>query len=146
MHSPSRAGPTLTPWCLGRGKKSRKKRRQSRDSVLLNCSSSRETRPASESAAEPTATPERREGRGKRAAPLLRELQEASLFLTLRGGHLTCDRRAPLVGDIKPLGLTPGLTGGAELGFVWAVPGERRLLILFSSLKLPDVDVSRVAG
>ena len=38
------------------------------------------------------------------------------------------------------------LTGGAELGFVWAVPGERRLLILFSSLKLPDVDVSRVAG
>ena len=61
MHSPSRAGPTLTPWCLGRGKKSRKKRRQSRDS------GSRETRPASESAAEPTATPERREGRGKRA-------------------------------------------------------------------------------
>ena len=38
------------------------------------------------------------------------------------------------------------LTGGAELGFVWAVPGERRLLILFSSLKLPDVDVSHVAG
>ena len=38
------------------------------------------------------------------------------------------------------------LTGGAELGFVWAVPGERRLLILFSSLKLPDVDVSRAAG
>ena len=36
--------------------------------------------------------------------------------------------------------------GGAELGFVWAVPGERRLLILFSSLKLPDVAVSRVAG
>ena len=30
------------------------------------------------------------------------------------------------------------LTGGAELGFVWAVPGERRLLILFSSLELPD--------
>jgi hypothetical protein len=30
------------------------------------------------------------------------------------------------------------LTGGAELGFVWAVPGERRLLILFSSLQLPD--------
>jgi len=38
------------------------------------------------------------------------------------------------------------LTGGAELGFVWAVPGERRLLILFSSLKLPDVAVSRVEG
>ena len=30
------------------------------------------------------------------------------------------------------------LTGGAELGFVWAVPGERRLLILFSSLELPE--------
>jgi len=30
------------------------------------------------------------------------------------------------------------LTGGAELGFVWAVPGERRLLILFSSLQLPE--------
>ena len=35
------------------------------------------------------------------------------------------------------------LTGGAELGFVWAVPGERRLLILFSSLVLPDVDVAK---
>jgi len=34
------------------------------------------------------------------------------------------------------------LTGGAELGFVWAVPGERRLLILFSSLTLPDVDIT----
>ena len=33
------------------------------------------------------------------------------------------------------------LTGGAELGFVWAVPGERRLLILFSSLELPDASV-----
>jgi hypothetical protein len=32
------------------------------------------------------------------------------------------------------------LTGGAELGFVWAVPGERRLLILFSSLELPDAE------
>ena len=30
------------------------------------------------------------------------------------------------------------LTGGAELGFVWAVPHERRLLILFTSLKLPS--------
>ena len=30
------------------------------------------------------------------------------------------------------------LTGGAELGFVWAVPNERRLLILFTSLKLPS--------
>jgi len=35
------------------------------------------------------------------------------------------------------------LTGGAELGFVWAVPGERRLLILFSSLALPEVEISR---
>jgi hypothetical protein len=35
------------------------------------------------------------------------------------------------------------LTGGAELGFVWAVPGERRLLILFSSLELPDASVHR---
>ena len=33
------------------------------------------------------------------------------------------------------------LTGGAELGFVWAVPGERRLLILFSSLVLPEVEI-----
>ena len=30
------------------------------------------------------------------------------------------------------------LTGGAELGFVWAVPNERRFLILFTSLKLPS--------
>ncbi len=30
------------------------------------------------------------------------------------------------------------LTGGAELGFVWAVPNERRLLILFTSMKLPS--------
>lgn len=29
------------------------------------------------------------------------------------------------------------LTGGAQLGFVWAVPGERRFLILFSKLALP---------
>lgn len=29
------------------------------------------------------------------------------------------------------------LTGGAEVGFVWSVPGERRFLILFSRLKLP---------
>ncbi len=29
------------------------------------------------------------------------------------------------------------LTGGAELGFVWTVPGERRCLILLSRLKLP---------
>ena len=28
------------------------------------------------------------------------------------------------------------LTGGAELGFVWAVPGERRFLILFNRLIL----------
>ncbi|CEG00751.1 Protein of unknown function DUF3506 [Ostreococcus tauri] len=33
------------------------------------------------------------------------------------------------------------LTGGAELGFVWAVPGERRLLILFSALALPEVEI-----
>jgi len=37
------------------------------------------------------------------------------------------------------------LTGGAELGFVWAVPGERRLLILFSSLVLPEVNVAQIA-
>jgi len=37
------------------------------------------------------------------------------------------------------------LTGGAELGFVWAVPGERRLLILFSSLVLPEVNVAKIA-
>ena len=35
------------------------------------------------------------------------------------------------------------LTGGAELGFVWAVPGERRLLILFSSLELPDASARK---
>ena len=29
------------------------------------------------------------------------------------------------------------LTGGAEMGLVWAVPGERRFLILHSRLKLP---------
>jgi hypothetical protein len=29
------------------------------------------------------------------------------------------------------------LTGGAELGLVWAVPGERRFLILLSRLQLP---------
>ena len=29
------------------------------------------------------------------------------------------------------------LTGGAELGLVWAVPGERRVLVLLSRLKLP---------
>ena len=28
------------------------------------------------------------------------------------------------------------LTGGAELGFVWAVPGERRFLLLFKRLDL----------
>ena len=32
------------------------------------------------------------------------------------------------------------LTGGAELGFVWAIPGERRFLILFTKLQLPDCD------
>ena len=26
------------------------------------------------------------------------------------------------------------MTGGAELGFVWAVPGERRFLVLFNRL------------
>ena len=35
------------------------------------------------------------------------------------------------------------LTGGAELGFVWAVPGERRLLILFSSLELPATETPK---
>ena len=30
------------------------------------------------------------------------------------------------------------LTDGAELGFVWAVPGERRFLILFSRIRLPE--------
>ncbi|KAK3288238.1 executer-like protein [Cymbomonas tetramitiformis] len=30
------------------------------------------------------------------------------------------------------------LTGNAELGFVWAVPGERRFLILFSRIHLPE--------
>ena len=38
------------------------------------------------------------------------------------------------------------LTGGAELGFVWAVPGERRLLILFSSLELPETASARGAA
>lgn len=31
------------------------------------------------------------------------------------------------------------LTGGAELGFVWAVPGEKRFLILLNRVDLTDV-------
>jgi hypothetical protein len=31
------------------------------------------------------------------------------------------------------------LTGGAQLGFVWAVPGEKRFLILLSRVELSDV-------
>ncbi len=30
------------------------------------------------------------------------------------------------------------LTGGAELGFVWAVPGEKRFLILLNRVDLSD--------
>ena len=31
------------------------------------------------------------------------------------------------------------LTGGAQLGFVWAVPGEKRFLILLNRVNLGDV-------
>ena len=71
-------------------------------------------RPAQEQPPQQAAPPP---ARRQAAPPLLRELQVASLGLTLRGGHITCDRSAPLGGDIKPLALTPALTGGAELAF-----------------------------
>ena len=32
------------------------------------------------------------------------------------------------------------LTGGAELGFVWAVPGEKRFLILLNKVDLRECE------
>lgn len=31
------------------------------------------------------------------------------------------------------------VTGGAELGFVWCIPGERRFLVLFNRLNLDKI-------
>lgn len=42
-------------------------------------------------------------------------------------------------GELLVLDGVASITGGAELGFVWSIPGERRFLILFSKLKLPEV-------
>jgi hypothetical protein len=33
------------------------------------------------------------------------------------------------------------ITGGAELGFVWAVPGERKYLILLNKVDLSECEV-----
>lgn len=41
-------------------------------------------------------------------------------------------------GELLILDGQASITGGAEMGFVWSIPGERRFLILFSKLRLPE--------
>lgn len=43
-------------------------------------------------------------------------------------------------GELLLLDGQRSITGGAEMGFVWSIPNERRFLILFSQLRLPADD------
>lgn len=83
-----------------------------------------------------------RVGRQHRLDPAEQYPEELGVVARYRGegcvAHRGYEGQLWAEGELLLLDGQASITGGAEMGFVWSIPGERRFLILFSKLRLPE--------